>query len=146
MEQEDQKGRLVEGNFQITHQLTQQRSITMSGYLYHGESANELNARIDALQDVMDRQFVRADLKKKEAEREQYVAGMNQHLEHLEKLRASMEATNGHAKRKLSSQERQQLDREAETTEGAKKHIASLDAAIAAAREYLKNSGAQPSA
>lgn len=63
----------IMGNFQITTQLPNGRSIVMSGYLIHGESQESLNGKLDQLQEVMERQRLRCEVPVLEHAREMIV-------------------------------------------------------------------------
>ena len=56
------------GSFTLTAILTDKRQLVMSGHILMGESGDEINAKLDAFQGVMDRQVVRMDIISKEAE------------------------------------------------------------------------------
>lgn len=145
MEKEKDGVRLAEGNFQITLQLTQRRSIVMSGYVYHGETADELNARLDAMQASIDRQETRCGLTEKELQRKALMESIDQFREQLEELAARKNARSAGLSKdpksskttKLSSQEMAALENGQATIKVQLKNVAKLDAEIALAREKL---------
>lgn len=94
---------VITGNFELTAQLagSSGKAMRVSGYIYDGESIESVNARLDLLQEAIDRQRTRSEIPELEAKREQMVRGMEQARDVL----AEME---GKQKRgeSLSSQER----------------------------------------
>ena len=78
----------ITGNFTLNAQLAgaSGRSIAVAGYIYEGESQESLNARLDILQEVIERQKIRAEIPELEAKREQMVKGLDQAREILADL------------------------------------------------------------
>lgn len=95
----------ITGNFNLTAQLagSSGRSMQIAGYIYDHESVESLNARLDVLQEVIERQRARSEIPELEAKREQMVKGLAQAAEVLAELEAKQETGN------ISSQERMNL-------------------------------------
>lgn len=133
----------VVGTFQVKLALSQQREFVLTGHVYSDDTKEEINARVDAYQDVADRQLIRGDITSKEAQIEQLKAHIMQYRDQLEHLTTKQEAAKVGGKNpagqkvKLSSQELQILSNGWEGVKGLEKQIESLTAAIAAARAKL---------
>jgi len=124
--------RTVTGSFEVAMALSQQRTIKMTGYTYSDDDVAAVNARIDIVQDVFDRQFVRADITNKEAQ----IAAMEQNLENLD------DSVQGLVKRKesgkaLNSQQDMTVKNYKSSRDQQLKAIASLRAAIVAGRQKI---------
>lgn len=74
------------GQFTVTLNLTQQRGITMVGYVYDDDSSNDVHKRIDFYQSVLDRQFIRADLVNKRAQIAGHVQNLANFKQHYDGL------------------------------------------------------------
>lgn len=120
------------GNFNLTAQLGDQtgRSIQMAGYIYADESKDQLEYRIDTMQEIMERQKTRAEIPLLEARREQILNGMKQARDVMAELE---ERQRGGAT--LSSQERLNLRNFATNIEGANKELEKGTVAIAEAKK-----------
>lgn len=96
----------ITGQFSLTAQLAGNSGRTMgiTGYIYDGESLESLNSRLDMLQEVIERQRVRAEIPELEAKREQMIKGMQQAREILSDFETRVK--NGDS---LSSQERMNM-------------------------------------
>jgi hypothetical protein len=81
-----QEDKLVLGNFTIQAQAPMGKTFTVSGYIYAGDDKNEVNAQIDLLHDVIDRQRLKAELPELEARLEQRMQAMNDIKDHFLKL------------------------------------------------------------
>lgn len=81
---EDQ--RVALGNFNLTAQLPNGRSIQCAGYIYSDDNRNELDSRLDLYQDVIERQRVRCEIPELIAKRDQMIKGMEQAHEVLAEL------------------------------------------------------------
>ena len=81
-----QEGALVLGNFTIQAQAPMGKTFTVSGYIYAGDGKDEVNAQIDLLHDVIDRQRLKAELPELEARLEQRMQAMNDIKDHFLKL------------------------------------------------------------
>lgn len=143
-EKKNAADRIIVASFQCQMQLTQNRTITFSGQFYDDDTLAERHARVDEYQDIIDRQFVRAELKNLEAQRTQRVAALEEHVRKLETLTKRQEALqraaqNGGAKKglALNSQERQMVERGQETTEQVGEQIKMLDSMIEACKKKL---------
>ncbi len=93
-------GRIALGNFNLTAQLPNQRSVQVAGYIYSDDDKDALDARLDLYQSVIERQRIRCEIPELEAAREQRVKGLEQAREILADLE-----TRRNAGEKLSSQE-----------------------------------------
>lgn len=93
-------GRIALGNFNLSAQLPNQRSITVAGYVYSDDDEGALNARLDLYQTVIERQRIRCEIPELEAAREQRVKGLEQARAILTELEDRQKAGD-----RLSSQE-----------------------------------------
>lgn len=139
MDQENHN-RLVVGTFNCQMQLTQHRTLTVTGHVYSDDTPDQVNARIDLCQDALDRQFIRCDMVNKIAQREATLGAIDQQVEQLEELKIAQAAAqgNGEKRPKLTSQQLEIVKRGDETVRGAKKNVAMLDSMIAAAQKKLQ--------
>lgn len=92
--------RIALGNFNLTAQLPNQRTIQVAGYIYSDDDASALNARLDLYQETIERQRLRCEIPELEAKREQMMKGLDQAREVLADLEQRQK--NGE---KLSSQD-----------------------------------------
>ena len=98
-------GAAITGNFSLDVQLANSgKKLTISGYMYDGESVQSLNDRLDIVHDVADRQRVRAEIPELEAARDQKAKQLYQMKEVMTELEGRVA---GGAK--LSSQEKKTL-------------------------------------
>jgi hypothetical protein len=81
-----QDDKLVLGNFTIQAQAPMGKTFTVSGYIYAGDGKDEVNAQIDLLHDVIDRQRLKAELPELEARLEQRMKALNDIKDHFLKL------------------------------------------------------------
>jgi polyhydroxyalkanoate synthesis regulator phasin len=88
------------GNFTLTAQLPNGRSINVAGYVFEGESKESLDDRLDVLQEVIERQRVRCEIPELEARKEQQVQALDNMRNVLSELETKRQST------ALSSQER----------------------------------------
>ncbi len=122
-------------------QMTDKRVLKISCYIYAGEDSDELSKRLDALQDVLDRQAVRCDVVNKEAQIDAVMAGMLQYREHVAQLvEKKHEAEKGG--KKLSSQERLQVDKLDADLRNFNAQIESLQAAVKKGKQRLNGAAA----
>ena len=126
-------GRIALGNFNLTAQLPNQRSITVAGYVYSDDDKGALDARIDLYQTVIERQRIRCEIPELEAAREQRVKGLEQAREIL----ADLEDRQKNGER-LSSQEQMNI-RNMRTNIG--KAVEELDKGAAAIAEAKRKAG-----
>lgn len=127
----DEKGRLVAGQFSCTMQLSQQRSIQITGHTYVDDKPADLNARIDLAQNALDRQFIRIDITSKRAQ----IDSQRQNLLNLkdvyeEKVKKSKGGP-------LTSAEQQVVENYGRTVDGIKNTIADLEHSIKQAEKKL---------
>jgi hypothetical protein len=98
-------GDMTTGSFTIQAQMPMGKSITVSGYIYSKNTADEISKQVDMLHDVVDRQRLRAEIPELEAKRDQRVAGLETMKDVLASLQTKQEGGG-----KLSSSERKQID------------------------------------
>jgi hypothetical protein len=98
-------GDMTTGSFTIQAQMPMGKSITVSGYIYSKNTADEISKQVDMLHDVVDRQRLRAEIPELEAKRDQRVAGLETMKDVLASLQTKQESGG-----KLSSSERKQID------------------------------------
>lgn len=93
----------ITGQYVINAQLagSSGRSMSFTGYIYDGESKDSVEARIDLLQEIIERQRLRSEIPELEAKREQMLKGMEQARQVLSELEDRQKAGET-----LSSQER----------------------------------------
>jgi len=106
--QEEAAKALVSGQFVLSLQLPSSagqpgHSLQFTGYLYYGEDEAGINARLDLMNSILERQRARYEV----AELEGRLEAMNKHLEDARRTIADMEERS--RKDKLSSQERLNL-------------------------------------
>lgn len=132
MEQKKQEsvlsGALVTGNFTIQAQMPMGKTITVSGYLYEGESIESVNGRVNIFHDIVDFQRTRAEIPELEAKLDQRVVQLGQMRDALTELEAKK--LNG----KLSSQEKQMLGNMETSIVKVMEDIAKGEEAVAAAK------------
>jgi hypothetical protein len=73
-------GALVTGNFQISGQMFNGKTISVSGYLYEGESVESVNERVSLFHDIVDTQRLKAEL-------EQYEVEVDKAISRLEEIK-----------------------------------------------------------
>lgn len=132
--------KIIIGNFEVAMQLSQQRTIKITGYRYAGESTEDFNARLDGAQDAMDRQFVRADIVNKEAQIEALIGNMIQYKEQLAELAqlaVTAEKEGAPKGKRLNSQQRQALTNSDQTLKNMDAQLKSLQAAIARGKQKV---------
>lgn len=144
MEDEAKEGHtLIVGNYDITLQLSQGRAIKIMGYIYAGESNEAINARLDAAQDALDRQFIRTDVVNKEAQIDAVTANMRQYREHVTLLVEKKNAVDrGDKAIKLNSQEKLQLGKLDADLANFNAQIESLQAAVKKGKSRLNGAAA----
>lgn len=125
----DEAKRFQSGNFTLTLNLTQTRGISMQGFVYSDDTRADVDARVDMMQDVLDRQAVRCDVTSKEAQ-------IAAHVQNLELMREQMEdlVAQKNAGKKLATTQKQALDNYEPSVRRAKEMIDGLRAAIKAAK------------
>lgn len=124
--------RFTTGSFECAVNLTDRRTLRITGYTYSDDSLADIHARVDAAQDIMDRQVVRCDIQNKEAQIKQH----ENNLEHI------VESFNGLVNltkqgKKLTSVQKQSVDNYDMTVAQAKKAIESLRAAIKEGKQKI---------
>lgn len=144
IELDDVAAKAVVGTFQCQMQITQGRSITVTGHLYDSDSPEAVNRRIDVYQDALDRQYARCDIVNKEMQRKAMLGAIEQVKEQLEAFKARQDGRihsglSADAPRplKLSSQEKLALqngDQQIKTILG---NIEKLDKDILEGRKKL---------
>jgi F0F1-type ATP synthase epsilon subunit len=133
----------VAGNFQCQAQLSGNRTIVMTGYVYHKDDAAKISARVDLVQDELDRQILRCDIQNKELQRKAMMEGVVQVRDQLADFQARQEgAGTGLSKdeprrQKLSSQEKLALQNGDAQVKKMLENVASLDKAILEGKRKL---------
>lgn len=97
-------GALVTGNFTINATMPQQKNITVSGYLYEGESIESVNQRVSLFHDIVDYQRTRAEIPELEIKLEGTIRRLDEIRMHYAVLVGKQDR-----KEKMSSQEKQAL-------------------------------------
>jgi hypothetical protein len=140
----DEKPAVVVGNFEIGLMLTDKRTIKMIGPVYAADSPEELSQRLDAWQDALDRQAIRADVLSKEAR----IAAMAADIDRMEYEAGVLIEKKGKEDKgkgnRLSTTEKAKLDSFEPAVLSYKREIDILSGAIAKGREKLKLNGATP--
>lgn len=103
---QDTAQQAVLGNFQLSAQLPDGKSFNVSGYLFSGESVESLNARLDLLHGVVDRQRTLAEIPELEKKMDAAVKRLVEYRGFCDALVHKQQTK----KSSLSSQEKQQLD------------------------------------
>lgn len=129
--------RAISGNFEVTMQLSQQRHLKVTGYIFTDDTIDEINKRVDVAQDVLERQFMRVDVTNKAAQIESMEANIKAIQEHTEGLVAKRKEG-----KSLTSQEKQQLANSGAQLDKMREIIATTQNAISAAK--IKLNGASP--
>lgn len=80
------------------------RSLAITGYIFEGESRESLEARLDLLQEITERQRIRCEIPELEAKRDQMIKALDQAREVLAGMADKEKAGD-----KLSSQERMNM-------------------------------------
>lgn len=133
---------LIVGNYEVTMQLTQQRTIRLSGYVYANESNEAVNARLDAAQDALDRQYIRADIVTKEAQIESAMQSLVVHREHFDAVVQKKNARDRGEQVRLTTQDKEMIGKYDSDVKAVNSQIASLQAAIAKGKIRLNGAGA----
>ena len=126
------EARTATGSFECAVNLSERRTLRVTGYTYSDDTMEEINARVDAMQDVLDRQLIRADLVAKEAQITQFT----QNLEHIQESFQGLLALQQSGK-KLTSQQKLQIDSFDTNVKNNMKQIESLRAAIKAGKQKI---------
>jgi hypothetical protein len=132
MDETEEKPTTVAGNFQINCHLTDKRQLVVTGYIYFSDSPEQIHKRIDAAQDAVDRQVIRLDVVSKEAELAQGDAQLDSFAEHYKTILKRQQSG-----RKLTSQEKQMVEKYDESVSFVLRRKDSLRAAIEEARRKL---------
>lgn len=117
--------RTVAGNFEVVVNLTDRRQFKMTGFVYSDDDRAAINARVDHFQDVVDRQCIRVDIITKEAQ----ISGHTANLQALKEGYLALVAHRDGGK-KLTSQQKLQMDGFSVTEQKIIEQVASLQAAI----------------
>ena len=73
--------RAITGNFNMTAQMPNGRTIAIAGYIYDGESVESLNARMDMLMSCAERQRKKAEIPELQVKIEQLNKAIEQNRE-----------------------------------------------------------------
>jgi hypothetical protein len=98
-------GDMTTGSFTIQAQMPMGKTITVSGYIYSKNTAEDISRQVDLLHDVVDRQRTRAEIPELEAKLEQRLVSLGNMKDVLASLKAKQDAGG-----KLTSSERKQID------------------------------------
>lgn len=104
MKKETLTGALVTGNFSIQANMPNAKQITVSGYLYEGESVESVNERVNLFHDIVDFQRTRSEIPELEAKRDQMTNALSQ----MRDVLSDLERKQNEGK-KLTSQEKMTL-------------------------------------
>ena len=133
MEKIDTADKAIVGQFTLTAQLQNGKTLAITGYLYEGESKGSINDRLDLLSSVIDRQRTISEIPELEAQVEkQYLQ-----IESAREVMAQMEGTVKEGG-KLTSQQKQHLVQLQSNLKMHEDNIKRGEAAIAAAKEKVK--------
>ncbi len=136
MDEEKPVGPLIVGNFEIAMQLSQNRTIKISGYVYNNEDNVAVDKRMDGAMDALDRQFIRVDLTNKEAR----IAMLTEAIENTGKeFQALVDLKRQLAEKgkSLPSTQKQKIEQHDLTVRGFNAEIESLKAAVKAGRQKI---------
>lgn len=120
---------VIIGNFTLTAQLPNGRSMNVAGYLYEGEGLASINERLDLCQEAIERQRTRCEIPELEARREQHV----QALSSAQAVVAELELKSRSGQ--LSSQERMNLQNQKTSIKRINDEIEKGGVAIAEAKK-----------
>ena len=119
------------GNYNLTAQLPNGRSIAVAGYLYEGEDIASINERLDLCQEAIERQRTRCEIPELEAKREMQIKAMQDLELHYRGLEEKQRQSH------LTSQEKLSLQNWGQNAEKLKKDIEKGDAAILEAKKRV---------
>lgn len=91
-EEKVESGEMVTGNFTIQAQMPMGKSLTMSGYIYSHNSVESVNAQVDLMTDVIDRQRIRAEIPELEAKLDQRFIQLKQLRDHMAGLESKRDS------------------------------------------------------
>lgn len=126
----DISGSPIVGNFNFTQQMPNGRTMQMAGYLYHGQSLEDINAVLDLCQSVMERQRARLEVSELQFRLEQ----LHKHLEHTLEAHSGLLRRESGEGRKLTAAERGHLQNYPTTIEKVRQEIAEATRKIEEAR------------
>lgn len=98
--------RLVAGTFQCQGQLSQARSLVITGHIYDDDTPEQISKRVDCAQNELDRQFTRCDVLNKEMQRKAMLGGIEQVKEQLETFKARQDGRGSSATGLSTEQQR----------------------------------------
>jgi hypothetical protein len=124
--------RMAAANVELIAILTDKRQIRITGYIYSGETPEQYNKRIDEFQEAIDRQAIRADVMTKEAQLANTDAQLDELAAHYESL-VRLTQTG----RKLTSQQKDHVDKYDSSVNFIKRQKETLRAAIEQGRRKL---------
>lgn len=119
------------GNYNLTAQLPNGRTIAVAGYLYESESIESVNERLDLCQEAIERQRTRCEIPELEAKREMQIKALQDLELHYQGLEEKQR------QKHLTSQEKLSLQNWEQNAEKLKKDIEKGDAAISDARKRV---------
>lgn len=98
-------GNAVTGNFTFQAQMPNGKTVSVSGYLYDQETEGSINARLDLMADVMERQRLRAEIPELQRSYDAKFKALGDFRQHFAMLQERKEKGG-----KINTQEKQQLD------------------------------------
>jgi len=122
--------RTVAGNFELTLNLTDSRGIRVTGYVYNDDIATDINRRVDAYQEVLDRQAARSDIIVKRAQIETAKSGLKNLVKEYERMLVLTNVGKG-----LTSSEQQVFDNFGRNKQHLLDTVEELEEKIRIARE-----------
>lgn len=125
----EEPGRLAMGNFNLSAQLPNQRTIQFSAYVYSDDTPAEVDKRLDEIQERIERQRARCEIPELEAARDQRIKALQQAREVLTDLETRQKDGD-----KLSSQDQMTIKNLRVNLSKANEEIEKGAAAIAEAR------------
>jgi gamma-glutamylcyclotransferase (GGCT)/AIG2-like uncharacterized protein YtfP len=131
---EANKDTTIVGSFDLTTNLPSATGgqIVFHGYLYAADKSDEINARIDQLQDVAKRQFERSGIEMRVAERAKHVDNLTRVLQIYDALVEKKKQGI-----KFNSQEKQQYEAGETTIKAAREQIQKIEEGIAEAKKKV---------
>lgn len=124
---------IITGKFVVTHNLTDKRGITVERYITNRDTKGTINASVDESMDVLDRQFIRADIMTKEAQLANMAANLNLVSNGYEEIIAKRDAAG-----KLSTMEKEKLKKYDSDVRGIRQAIEYTESAVAVAKKKLE--------
>ena len=119
----------VAGSFNFAAQMPNGKSLTFSGYILQGESIDDINAKVDLAERVVERQRRIAEIPELEGKLEQYEHAMQQAQDIVADAYRRHNTLQG--KERLTTSEKQQADKFDEQVAQHQANIGRLEVQIA---------------